>query len=233
MDKSMINILVCEDEDDLRGLLKIHLEHEGFNVHESKNGLEALEFIKNNSVHLLLLDVMMPFKNGFEVIKELRLKGNYIPIIMLTARVEYENKVLGLDMGADDYICKPFNYREVISRLNSHLRRYFNFSETNKQIYINGIFEMNSNEFTLYKNDEIIDLNPKEFKILEVFMSNPGKVFTKVQIYEKAWENEYLNDDNTLMVHISKIREKVNDEENDYIQTIRNLGYRMRKIGKD
>ena len=230
MEKSMINILVCEDEEDLRGLLKIHLENEGFSVHESKNGLEALDFIRSNSVHLLLLDVMMPFKNGFEVIRELRSMGNHIPIIMLTARVEYDNKVLGLDLGADDYICKPFNYREVLSRVNSHLRRYFDFSSTSKKVYKNGVFKMNLDDFVLYKNDEVIELNPKEFKILEVFMSNPGRVFTKEQIYEKAWKCNYLNDDNTLMVHISKIREKLNDEDNNYIQTIRNLGYRMRKI---
>ncbi|OPJ54623.1 response regulator transcription factor [Clostridium oryzae] len=233
MDISAINILICEDEDDIRQLLKIHIENQGFTVFESRNGLEAIEMINNNKINLLLLDVMMPIKNGFEVIKELRRAHNLIPIIILTARSEDDNKILGLDLGADDYICKPFNYREVISRVKAQLRRYFSFNSTENKIYKNGKLKMDMNNFEVYNDGRLISLNPQEFKLLEIFMANPGRVFTKEQLYEKAWNSDYIKDDNTLMVHISRLRDKLQcGEDKNYIQTIRGLGYRMVKIEK-
>ena len=233
MNSEAANILICEDEDDIRNLLKIYVESEKYKVFEAKNGVEALDIIEKNEIHLLLLDIMMPVKNGFEVIKELRKNKKLLPIIILTARTEDDNKILGLDLGADDYICKPFNYREVLSRINAQLRRCFKFEAASKARYENGNIVMDTENFVVYKNDKIINLNLQEFKILEIFMSAPGRVFTKEQIYEKAWGSEYLSDDNTIMVHISRLRDKLSDGDDiNYIETIRGLGYRMIKIEK-
>lgn len=230
MDSSLINILICEDEDNIRDLIKIHVENQGFKVFEGKNGVEALEIIKKNNIHLLIIDVMMPLKNGFEVIRDLRRTDNKIPIIVLTARIEDENKILGLDLGADDYICKPFNYRELISRINAQLRRYFDFSVSQNKVYKNGNITIDLDNFLVTKDDKTIDLNPQEFKLLEIFMASPGRVYTKEQLYEKAWGENYIQDDNTLMVHISRLRDKLEGEDkNCYIQNIRGLGYRMVK----
>lgn len=233
MDASRINILICEDEDDIRNLLKIYVESQKYNVFEAKNGAEALDIIDKNEIHLLLLDIMMPVKNGFEVVKELRKNNNLMPIIILTARVEDDNKIFGLDLGADDYICKPFNYKEVLSRINAQLRRYFKFDTSKRTKYVNGNITMDIEKFEVYKDGKSINFNLQEFKILEVFMSAPGKVFTKEQIYERAWDSEYLSDDNTIMVHISRLRDKLSAGDNiNYIETIRGLGYRMIKIEK-
>lgn len=230
LDSSLINILVCEDEDNIRELLKIHIENQGFKVFEGKNGLEALELIRKNKIHLLIIDIMMPLKNGFEVIRDLRRTENKIPIIVLTARTEDENKILGLDLGADDYMCKPFNYRELISRINAQLRRYFDFSAPQSRVYKNGNITIDLDNFIVTKDGMNIDLNPQEFKLLEIFMSSPGRVYTKEQLYEKAWGEAYIQDDNTLMVHISRLRDKLQEEDkNCYIQNIRGLGYRMVK----
>jgi DNA-binding response OmpR family regulator len=175
---------------------------------------------------------MMPVKNGFEVIQALRASSNKIPIIVLTARTEDDNKILGLELGADDYICKPFNYRELISRVNAQLRRYFNFTPAQKKIYKNGDLTIDVDDYIVLKGEKAVDLNLQEFKLLEIFMSNPGRVYTKEQLYEKAWGDTYLQDDNTLMVHISRLRDKLETREDtqNYIQTIRGLGYRMVKI---
>lgn len=234
MDKKA-NVLVCEDEEDIRKLIKVRIENQGYSVLEAKNGLEGLNIIKNSEVHLLLLDVMMPFKNGFEVIKELRSVHNDVPIIVLTARTEEDNRILGLDLGADDYICKPFNYRELISRVNAQLRRYLDFASSRKVVYKNGDLSLYPEEFTVLRGEEPVELNPQEFKLLEIFISNPGRVYTKEQLYEMAWGDTYVRDDNTLMVHISRLRDKLhgNNDEQNYIQTIRGLGYRMVKIDEN
>lgn len=224
-------ILIAEDDYDIRKLLRIHVENAGYEVIEACNGLEALDIINKSKVHLLLLDIMMPKCNGFEVIKKLRSNSVYIPIIVITARVEEDNKLLGLSLGSDDYICKPFSYREVISRINVQLRRNYRYNDDSQQVYENGDLQLDYNQYIVTKNGVQLYLNPKEIKLLEVFMSNPNRVFTKKQLYEKVWNEMYFGDDNTIMVHISMLRDKIEDNPKKpiYIQTIKGVGYRMMK----
>ncbi|QUI23136.1 response regulator transcription factor [Vallitalea pronyensis] len=226
-------ILIAEDDCDIRQLLKIHIEHAGYKVIEAKDGVEALEWIRNEAIHLLLLDIMMPRCNGFDVIKTLRGKSIYLPIIVLTAREEEDHKILGLQLGADDYICKPFSYREVLGRINGQLRRYVHYNNTydheSHTIIKNGPIEVDTSKFTATKKGIQLTLNPKEMKLLEVFIHHLDRVFTKKQLYEMVWEDTYYGDDNTIMVHISKLREKIEDnpKKPTFIQTIKGIGYRM------
>lgn len=226
-----INILIAEDEDDIRGLLDLHLSNKGYRIFQASNGVEALDIISKESIHLLILDVMMPKMNGFEVIKKVRETSN-IPVIFLTAVTEEANKILGLGLGADDYVVKPFSIIEIISRVEAHLRRYIQYSTTDfSHILTNGELVLNLSNYEFKKNNVVIDLLPKEFKILALFMKNIDRVFTKKQLYERIWEEEYLEDDNTIMVHISNLREKIEDNPRKpkYLRTIRGIGYRMVK----
>ncbi|SHJ95419.1 response regulator transcription factor [Tepidibacter formicigenes] len=226
-----INILIAEDEEDIRNLLVLHLSKEGYNVFEASNGIEALEIFYKEDIDLLLLDVMMPKIDGFKVLTKIR-KTSQIPVIFLTARSEECDKVLGLGLGADDYVVKPFSIMEIVSRVQAHLRRYINYSSKElKRVMTNGNLTLDLNNYVLKKNDEILDLNPKEFKIISVFMENIGMVYTKKQLYELVWEDIYCGDDNTIMVHISHIREKIEDDPKKpkYLKTIRGIGYRMER----
>ncbi|WDV45472.1 response regulator transcription factor [Clostridiaceae bacterium M8S5] len=224
-----INILIAEDDNDIRELLKIHIENAGYNVIETDNGTSALDIIKNQKIHLLLLDIMMPKCNGFDVVKKLRNESNYLPIIIITARIEEDNKILGLSLGSDDYICKPFSYREVISRINVQLRRHFKYNNNINELYKNGELILDTTQYIVTKKGTVLSLNPKELKLLEVFIKNLNRVFTKKQLYEKVWNDNYFGDDNTIMVHISMLRDKIEDnpKKPKYIQTIKGIGYRM------
>ena len=226
-----INILIAEDEDDIRALLELHLSNKGYRIFQASNGIEALNIISKKSIHLLILDVMMPEMNGFEVIKKIRETSN-IPVIFLTAVTEEANKILGLGLGADDYVVKPFSIIEIISRVEAHLRRYMKYSTNEFSTRLtNGELVLNLVNYEFKKNSLVIDLLPKEFKMLTLFMKNIGRVFTKKQLYEKIWEEDYLEDDNTIMVHISNLREKIEDNPRKpkYLKTIRGIGYRMVK----
>lgn len=226
-----INILIAEDEDDIRALLDLHLSNNGYTIFQASNGIEALDILSKESIHLLILDVMMPRMNGFEVIKKIRETSN-IPVIFLTAVTEEANKILGLGLGADDYVVKPFSIIEIISRVEAHLRRYMKYSSNEfSNILDNGELVLNLVTYEIKKNDIIINLLPKEFKMLALFMQNIGRVFTKKQLYERIWEEEYLEDDNTIMVHVSTLREKIEDNPRKpkYLKTIRGVGYRMVK----
>lgn len=228
----MPTILIAEDEADIRNLLTMHLKQEGHTILEAANGQEALQLFEQNQVDLILLDIMMPLLNGFQVLTHVR-EVSDIPIIFLTARIEEEDKILGLGLGADDYVVKPFSLLEIGSRVNAQLRRFLTYSTSaRKTLLKNGDLELDCDNYKVLKSGELLDLNPKEFKILALLMENPGKVFTKKQLYESIWEDVYYGDSNTIMVHISHLREKIeeNPKEPKYLKTIRGIGYRMEKI---
>lgn len=226
-----INILIAEDEDDIRALLNLHLSNNGYKIFQASDGYETLNVLLNENIHLLILDIMMPKINGFEVIKKMRQTSN-IPIIVLTAMTEEANKILGLSLGADDYLIKPFSIIEIVSRVEAHLRRYMEYS-TNafNNTISNGELIINLMNYELKKNGIVIELQPKEFDLFSLFMENIGKVFTKKKLYEAVWKEDYLEDDNTIMVHISRLREKIEDNPRKpvYLKTIRGVGYRMVK----
>lgn len=228
-----MKILIAEDEDDIRRLLALNMKKEGYEVIECKDGIESLEAFKNQEVHLALLDIMMPNIDGITVMEEIR-KTSVIPIIFITAMSTDSDKVLALGLGADDYIVKPINTIELTARVASQLRRCYQYVN-NKEEYtkiVLGELTLNKENYEVYKNNIKIDLNPKEFKILDLLMSNSGRVYTKKQIYEKVWEESYFGDDNTLLVHLSHLREKVEDNPKSpkYLKTIRGIGYKFEKV---
>ncbi len=228
-----MNILLAEDEKDIRDLLQLHLIKVGYTPFLAKDGEEAIKLFKEEEIHLALLDVMMPKIDGFRVLQYIRETSN-IPILLITARVEDEDKILGLGLGADDYIPKPFSPLEVVARIKAQLRRYnlYGANEFSGKIIKIGDLKLDEEKYCIYKNGEELSLNAKEFKLLAYFMENPGRVFTKKQIYEAIWEDYYAEDANTIMVHISHLRDKIEDNPKDpkYIKTIRGIGYRMEKI---
>lgn len=220
-------ILVVDDEKDLRDVLKLYLENSGYEVLEGKNGKEALEIINNTEVSLMILDIMMPEMDGFELIKTLGESRDF-PIIFLSARTLVQDKIMGLNLGADDYIEKPYDPSEVLARVMAVLRRQKK-SDT-KEIKIGNLkWDLENRHF--YLKNEILELTAKEYNLLALFMKRPGKVFTKQEIYEFLWEEPYYNDDNTIMVHISKLREKIEKTPRDpkKIITVRGIGYMMKK----
>ncbi len=223
-------ILIADDEAEIRDLLRLYLEKEGYKILEAVDGLKALEIIESGEVSMLVADIMMPGMDGFRLIKKLR-ENNRIPVIIISARVADSDKILGLDLGADDYITKPFNPLEVVARVNSNIRRFYKLgadSGVKSEVSI-GDLVLNMDECVLYKNGETILLTSVEYKIMKLFMENPGKVFTKQQIFEQGWGEDFAVDDNSIMVCISKLRSKLSDNKDEYIKTIRGLGYRLEK----
>lgn len=228
-----MRILIAEDEDDIRRLLALNMKKEGYDVIECNDGIEALEAFKKQEIHLALLDIMMPNIDGITVMEEIR-KLSIIPIIFITAMSRDTDKVLALGLGADDYIVKPINAIELTARVSAQLRRCYKYIK-NKEESIEiklGELRLNKEKFEVYKNELKIDLNPKEFKILDLLMSNPGRVYTKKQIYEKVWDEQYFGDDNTLLVHLSHLREKIeeNPKTPKYLKTIRGIGYKVEVV---
>ena len=227
-------ILVAEDDEDITELLRLYLENEHYKVKIAKNGVDALNVIKNNHIDLAVVDIMMPVMNGYELIGEIRKMSN-IPIIILSAKNLDCDKILGLDIGADDYMTKPFNPLEIIARVKSNIRRYYqlneNKTEGSSKRFVVGELELDLEFFTLKKRGEVISLTPMEYKILAIFMKNPGRVMTRVQIYESINGEYFESDDNTMMVHISKLREKIEDDPKQprYIITVRGIGYKIEK----
>lgn len=228
-------ILIADDEAEIRQLLRLYLEKDGYSVLEADNGKTALSICKKEKIDLVLLDIMMPDLNGYQVIKEIRSESN-IPVIMISAKGQDEDKILGLDLGADDYIVKPFNPLEAIARINANIRRFYALGAANAaldEITVRDL-RLNREECTIYKNDIPLELTSVEYKILKLFMENPGRVFTKQQLYEAGWEEDYVVADNNIMVCISKLRTKLEGSDSDengfeYIKTIRGLGYRLEK----
>lgn len=223
-------ILIADDEAEIRSLLRLYLENEGYEVVEAENGIEALEIIKKARPDLCILDIMMPEMDGYQVLRKMR-EDNNIPVIILSAKDADSEKILGLNLGADDYIAKPFNALEAVARVNSNIRRFHSLGACEAELPALKVrdLELDQESCTLKKAGEYIELTTIEYKIMELFMSHPGKVFTKQQIYEYGWEDEYFVADNNIMVCISKLRAKLSDDPAEYIKTMRGLGYRLEK----
>lgn len=226
-------ILIADDEAEIRDVLRLYLEKDGYEVLEAADGIEALEVFKNEKPDLAVLDIMMPGVDGYRVLRNMRESSN-IPVIMLSAKGSDSDKILGLDLGADDYIVKPFVPLEAVARVNSNLRRFYALGAGKDQA--SGSRELTAGDLTLdlescllYRGGEPIELTSVEFKIMKLFMENPGKVFTKQQLFEQGWGETYMLSDNNVMVCISKLRSKLDYEGREYITTIRGLGYRLEK----
>ena len=220
-------ILIAEDDGDIRGLLKLYLEGEGFRVLEADNGADALTMAREQTPDMAILDIMMPRMNGFELTRALR-KYSDVPILILSAKSQDNDKILGLNLGADDYIAKPFNPVEIVARVKAQLRRAARAGGDTLQV---RDLTLNTATFQLTKGDRAILLTPMEYKILALLMRSPGRIFTKIQLYEGAIGAYFEGDDNTMMVHISKLREKIEDDPKNpsRIITVRGLGYKLEK----
>lgn len=224
-------ILIAEDDTNIVELLKIYLEKNGYDVICCYDGFEAYQEVEKEEVDLAIFDVMMPKMNGYELTKKVRAISN-IPIIILSAKNKDNDKIVGLEYGADDYMTKPFNPNEVVARVKASLRRYYDLNDDEKSAYdlINvGELSLDLKKVQLYKKGNPINLTATEYRILSLLMKAPGKIFTKVQIFESI-NGYYLDsDDNTLMVHISNLRDKIEDDSKNpkYIKTVRGLGYKI------
>ena len=220
-------ILIAEDEADIRNILKLYLESEGFEVVQAQDGDQALRMAQQKMPDLILLDVMMPNMDGFAVTQALR-QYSQVPILILSARSQDADKILGLNLGADDYIAKPFNALEVVARVKAHLRRGQQGAAS--VINVNGL-SLNAETCTVTKEGTLLALTPTEYKLLSVFMRSPGRIFTKVQLSEAVNGEYFESDENTIMVHISKLRDKIEDNPRKpaRLVTIRGLGYRFEK----
>ena len=218
-------ILIAEDDADIRALLRLYLESEGFAVREAADGKTALDIALRESPDAALLDVMMPGMDGFQLTRALR-RTSDIPVLILSAKSQDNDKILGLNLGADDYIAKPFNPMEVVARLKAQLRRAGGGPRTLLTV---GDLTLDTAAMQLTQNGRPVPLTPTEYKILAQLMAAPGRIFTKVQLYEGIAGEYFESNDNTMMVHISKLREKIGDDPKNprYIITIRGLGYKL------
>ena len=225
-------ILVVDDEPSIQELLKLELEFEGFIVDTASDGQEALDKVESFNPDLILLDLMLPKINGYDVCKKVNAEKS-IPIIMLTAKTDIIDRVLGLELGADDYMTKPFDNRELIARVKALLRRSANAPalEDEKDFIINGEIKIISSERKVLVNDTEIHLTPKEFELLQLLVSSLEQVFSREQLLEKVWGYDYLGDTRTVDMHIQRIRKKVGQyAKNNYIQTVFGVGYKMRRF---
>lgn len=225
----MANILIADDEKEIVRLLRIYIEANDNKVFEANDGDAALRILNKESIDLAIVDIMMPKKNGYEIIKQIR-KDSNIPILVISAKVELSDRVFGIDLGADDYITKPFEPLEVAAKVRAHLRRagvQSAFGREKNRIEVGSLI-LDCDECVVINDGTTYELTKAEYKVLELFMQHPRRVFTKEQIYEYAWENEYAVDDNTIRVIISRLRNKIGD---DTIKTIRGLGYRLETHG--
>ena len=230
----MDRILIADDEPEIRSLLRLYLENEGYEVEEAGNGKEALKMLAEKPFSLCLLDIMMPEIDGFHVLRKIR-EESQIPVIIISAKDTDPEKILGLNLGADDYMVKPFNPLEAVARVRSNLRRFHQITgnagalpEEENCLTLRDL-KLDRDACVLYRDGNAVELTPVEFRIMELFMKHPGKVFTKQQIYECGWGEEFIVADNNIMVCISKLRAKLDEDPAAYIRTIRGLGYRMEK----
>ena len=228
-------ILIADDESEIRDVLRLYFEKDGYEIVEAADGMETMEKLRKENPDLVILDVMMPGLDGYRVLRNIR-ENNNIPVIMLSAKDTDADKILGLDLGADDYITKPFGPLEAVARVNSNIRRFYSLGtgrNTDKDKEVKELtvqdLRLDLESCLLYRGDEMIELTSVEFRIMKLFMEEPGKVFTKQQIYERGWDDEYPVSDNSIMVCISKLRSKLNRNGREYIKTIRGLGYRLEK----
>lgn len=232
----MYNILVCDDDKEIVNAIEIYLEKEGYQIYKAYNGKEALKISDSTELHLVILDIMMPELDGISVAEKVR-KDKAIPIIMLSAKSEDYDKIKGLNVGADDYITKPFNPMELVARVNSQIRRYtklgsINKKEENEDIYKSGELVIDDSKKEVTVDGKNIKLTPTEYNILKFLTQNKGKVFSISQIYENVWEEESYGAKNIIAVHIRHIREKIeiNPREPKYLKVIWGIGYKIENI---
>ncbi len=232
------HILVVEDDKDIREGIDIYLRNQGYVVFQAGDGVEGLEIIEKEEIHLAIVDIMMPRMDGITMMMKVREKGYDFPVIMLSAKSEEVDKIMGLNMGADDYVTKPFTTMELLARVNSHLRRHARYlealskaSEPEKDTYhVLGGIEVNEETVEVFVDGNPVRLTPIEFKILLLLIKNPGRVFSADEIYERIWNEKAINTD-TIMVHIRKIREKIEiDPKNPkYLKVVWGVGYKMER----
>ena len=231
----MFNILVCDDDKEIVDAIDIYLSQEGYHILKAYDGLQAIEIMKKEEVHLILLDIMMPNLDGIRATRKIR-ETSSVPIIMLSAKSEDVDKILGLNIGADDYITKPFNPLELIARVKSQLRRYTQLgnlaTEEKEAVYVCGGLVVNDDLKTVTVDGEPVKLTPIEYNILVLLIKNQGKVFSIEQIYENIWNEEAIGADNTVAVHIRPIREKIeiNPREPRYLKVVWGIGYKIEKM---
>ena len=231
----MFNILVCDDDKEIVDTIDIYLSQEGYHILKAYDGLQAIEIMKKEEVHLILLDIMMPNLDGIRATRKIR-ETSSVPIIMLSAKSEDVDKILGLNIGADDYITKPFNPLELIARVKSQLRRYTQLgnlaTEEKEAVYVCGGLVVNDDLKTVTVDGEPVKLTPIEYNILVLLIKNQGKVFSIEQIYENIWNEEAIGADNTVAVHIRHIREKIeiNPREPRYLKIVWGIGYKIEKM---
>ena len=226
-----MNILILDDEKEIADLVEVYLKNENYNVYKFYTSREAINCIDTTPLDLAILDVMIQGKNGFQICKYIRDKGFNFPIIMLTAKIEDNDKIKGLTLGADDYITKPFNPLELVARVKSALRRYTKY---NNDIKTEDIIEerglvINKKEHKCLLYDREIDLTPIEFDILMYLITNKGKVISSEELFEKVWKEKYFDSNNTVMVHIRRIREKLGEDtkKSKFIKTVWGVGYKF------
>ena len=236
--QDMYHVLVVEDDEQIRDGIEIYLKSQGYKVFKAGDGIEGLEIIHREEIHLAIVDVMMPRMDGIHMVIQLRKEYDF-PVLMLSAKSEEVDKIMGLNMGADDYVTKPFQPLELLARVNSHLRRYERYmklaggGETQEStgIYVVGGLELNENTVEVKVDGEPVKLTPIEFKILQLLIKSPGRVFSTDEIYERVWNEMAINTD-TVLVHVRNIREKIeyNPKEPKYLKVVWGVGYKIEKI---
>ena len=236
--QDMYHVLIVEDDEQIRDGIEIYLKSQGYKVFKAGDGIEGLEIIRNEEIHLAIVDVMMPRMDGIHMVIQLRKEYDF-PVLMLSAKSEEVDKIMGLNMGADDYVTKPFQPLELLARVNSHLRRYERYrrmlgsaeTEETAGVYTVGGLELNENTVEVKVDGELVKLTPIEFKILQLLIKSPGRVFSTDEIYERVWNEMAINTD-TVLVHVRNIREKIeyNPKEPKYLKVVWGVGYKIEKI---
>ncbi|MDU4890244.1 MAG: response regulator transcription factor [Clostridium sp.] len=229
------NILIVEDEKDIAIAIEAYLSNQGYEVHIANNGIEGLEVLEKEKIHLAIVDVMMPKMDGITFVMKLRAKHDF-PVIMLSAKSEEVDKIMGLNIGADDYVTKPFRPLELLARVNSQLRRYSRYlnmvqkEDVNENIFEAGGLELNLDTKEVFVDEKLVKLTPSEFKILSLLIQNKGRVFSADEIYERVWNEQAVNTD-TIMVHVRNIREKIeiNPKNPKYLKVVWGVGYKIEK----
>lgn len=228
-----MNILVCDDDKEIVDAIEIYLSNENYNILKAYNGVEALNIMNNHSIHLIIIDIMMPIMDGIKTTFKIRENSN-IPIIILSAKSEDNDKIIGLNIGADDYITKPFNPLELIARVKSLLRRYVNLGsiKISKKLYKVGELIVDDESKEVSVDGNLVHLTPVQYKILKLMIQNPGKVFSIDNIYQSIWDESAINAQNSIAVHIRKIREKIeiNSKNPKYLKVVWGIGYKIEKL---
>lgn len=233
MNKNIFTVLIVEDTKEILDLIVLHLEDK-YNLIKAEDGREAIKIVETEKIDLVILDIMLPLVNGYECMKVIREKKNIPIIIIISAKSTDEDKIIGLQKGADDYLAKPFNPLELVARVDAQLRRFYKFGgaeEIQEEVICFQNLKLDCKECCLYKDEEKIYLTNKEYKLLKLLMNSPKRIFTKKAIFEAVWEDEYLYDSNTIMVYISKLRDYIEEDSKNpqFIITVRGLGYKFGK----